>query len=298
MSENLGSQAKISVYPLAGPTAGNSDFAAYYDSVLGGSTHRMWNPYDVVPLAWNHESMGKMAELYAPLTRANPGDRILIDGLRLLVKDKDYAQIDPTRPALPGAVSTAPFGKRIDWLREVAWQHHCGYQCALGINVMTEAPGCPSSTAKYICQQKECPDKLERQPNDRALGAHSDTPRAMRIFRRPAPAGRWSHRLLHQLGRILVVLELALVVLLVGHHVEVAVAGQVEGDHLLLAALLALQRFVDRDADGVRRLSGAGMMPSAFENCTAASKVASCWTARASMSPCSTSALTLGAMPW
>lgn len=162
LSENLGSQAKIAVYPLAGPTAGNEDFATYYDSVLGTSTHRMWNPYDVVPLAWNYESMGRMADLYEPVRRANPGERILIDGLRSLVKDKGYAQIDPTQEALPGAVSDDPNGERVDWLREVAWQHHCGYQCALGINVETEAPGCPSSTAKYICQQKECPDKFQK----------------------------------------------------------------------------------------------------------------------------------------
>ncbi len=45
-------------------------------------------------------------------------------------------------------------------------------------------------------------------------------------------------------------------------------------------------------------LSGAGMMHSDFENCTAASNVATCLTVRGSMSPCSTIALTLGAVPW
>jgi hypothetical protein len=163
LSENLGNSAKISVYPLAGPTPGNSDFATYYDSVLGSSTHRLWNPFDVVPQAWNYESMGKMADLYEPLIRANPAERGLIDGLRSLVQDKDYAQIDPTHPPLSGAVSTDPFGKKADWLGEAGWQHHCGYQCALGISVMTDAPGCPSSTAKYICPQRECPDPFEKK---------------------------------------------------------------------------------------------------------------------------------------
>lgn len=163
LSENLGTKAQISVYPLAGPTAGNADFAAYYNSVLGSSTHRLWNPFDVVPLAWNHESMGRMADLYEPLTRANPAERGLIDGLRSLVKDKDYAQIDPNQPSLSGAVSTDPFGKKADWLGEAGWQHHCGYQCALGINVMTTDPGCPSSTAKYLCQRSDCPDQPEKR---------------------------------------------------------------------------------------------------------------------------------------
>ena len=134
--------AVISVYPLAGPTPGNAAFAAYYGSALGKTTYRMWNPFDVVPLAWNHESMGKMADLYEPLTRANPIERGLIDGLRFLVKDRDYAQISPNRKPLSGAVNPA----EKDWAAQAGWQHHCGYECALGIRIN------PST-------QKECPSK-------------------------------------------------------------------------------------------------------------------------------------------
>ena len=150
LAENLGEKAKISVYTLAGPTSGNADFAAYYESVLGNSTQRLWNPFDVVPLAWNHESMGRMADLYEPLTRANPVERGLLDGLRSLVKDKGYAQIDPSQTSLSGAVST-DLGKKVDWLTEAGWQHHCGYQCALGISIPTKVQGCPSHLDKFLC---------------------------------------------------------------------------------------------------------------------------------------------------
>lgn len=92
LSENLSGKVQISVFPLAGPSPGNTEFAAYYGSVLGGATERLWNPFDAVPLAWNHESMGKLEDLYEPLTRANAVERGLIDGLRSLVKDKGYAQ--------------------------------------------------------------------------------------------------------------------------------------------------------------------------------------------------------------
>lgn len=163
LAEQMETPVQISVYPLAGPTPGNADFVAYYQSVLGSSTHRLWNPYDLVPLAWNHESMGRMADLYEPLTRANPAERGLIDGLRSLVKDKGYTQIDSSRQPLSGAVSTDPEGKKPDWINEAGWQHHCGYQCALGIDVRTSTPDCPSSTAKFLCPQKECPQPFEKK---------------------------------------------------------------------------------------------------------------------------------------
>src|SRR3990170_2779362 len=62
------------------------------------------------------------------------------------------------------------------------------------------------------------------------------------------------HRLGHRRLGVAVVLELAAEVLVVGGHVEVAVAGEVEEDRFLLAALFARERLVDRHADGVVRL--------------------------------------------
>src|SRR5262245_56359024 len=49
----------------------------------------------------------------------------------------------------------------------------------------------------------------------------------------------------HLLGRILVVLELPGQIRLVGREVEEPVTAEVEDDRLLLAFLLALERFVD-----------------------------------------------------
>ena len=53
-----------------------------------------------------------------------------------------------------------------------------------------------------------------------------------------------------------VVRHLAVVELLVGHHVEVAGAGETEDDGLFLAGLLALEGLVDGGADGVAALGG------------------------------------------
>ena len=53
-----------------------------------------------------------------------------------------------------------------------------------------------------------------------------------------------------------VVAHLAIVELLVGHHVKVAGAGQAKDDGLFLAGLLALEGLVDGGADGVAALGG------------------------------------------
>lgn len=167
LSETLTGKVQISVLPLAGPTPGNAEFAAYYYNALGSSTQRLWNPFDVVPLAWNHETMGKMEDLYEPFTRAEPTVRGLIDGLRSIAKDGNYTQIT-TQPSLSGAVSTNPKpGERADWLNEAGWQHHCGYQCAMGISVLSSVPGegtgkggvagCPSKGPQYLCPPNQCP---------------------------------------------------------------------------------------------------------------------------------------------
>ena len=145
---------QIQVYPLAGPTAGNLDFATYYDSRLGPRTDRLHNPYDIVPLAWNVETLGTMADLYEPVAHADDILRGLIDHLRDLVKDKGYSQIKPDAPPLPGAVNPAD----TDFFEQAEWQHHCGYQCPLGIDVAV-SPDCknPPSTLCDQCPQPTAP---------------------------------------------------------------------------------------------------------------------------------------------
>lgn len=129
--------ARIAVYPLAGPTPGNAAFASYYaSSPVGAGTDRMQNPYDVVPLAWNVETLGTMADLYEPLARADDVERGLIDGLRDLVKDKGYTQLAPGVPPLTGALDDG----KPDFAEQAGWQHTCGYQCALGLVAPTFLP--------------------------------------------------------------------------------------------------------------------------------------------------------------
>jgi lipase (class 3) len=122
-------KAEIAVYALAGPTPGNAAFSSYYDSRLGGRTDRIHNPYDIVPLAWNDQTMETMADLYVPVAEADRFERDAIDNLKNLVKDKGYTQLKPGTPPLPGVL----YKEDSTYLGQVGWQHVCGYHCALGL---------------------------------------------------------------------------------------------------------------------------------------------------------------------
>ncbi len=124
-----GGRARIAVYPLAGPTAGNAAFAAYSDSRISAATVRVHNPLDVVPLAWNAGTLGTIPGLYEPLTRPGKALRDLVEAGRLLVAHKHYTQIRPEAPPLPAALNAAA----PDFLQQVGWQHTCGYRCALDL---------------------------------------------------------------------------------------------------------------------------------------------------------------------
>ena len=77
------------------------------------------------------------------------------------------------------------------------------------------------------------------------------------------------------------VAHLAIVVLAVGHHVEVAGTGQADDDVLDLVVLLALYRLVNATRMAWL-LSGAGRMPSHRANSSAASNTLVCSTLCAS----------------
>lgn len=102
--------------------------------------------------------MGRMADLYEPLTRADAVERGLVDALRDLVKHKGYTQIMATQPPLAGALTGPPCSKA-DLATEAGWQHRWGYQCALGIDVLTEIAGCPSKPKAGLCPEDYCPER-------------------------------------------------------------------------------------------------------------------------------------------
>lgn len=143
----------LHVVPLAGPTPGNRDFAAYYDAQLGAHTTRLHNPYDTVPLAWNQTTLRRIADLYAEQDiKPSPAIRAAIELSKGLAAGHDYTQIRADMPPLAGTVYTGESG----FLQQVSWQHTCGYQCALNLNteLLPITPDC-STTPPPPCPQ--CP---------------------------------------------------------------------------------------------------------------------------------------------
>ncbi len=121
------SKAKLAVWGLAGPTAGNADFATYSDSRI--TTHRLHAPYDVVPRAWHASDLRSISSLYGTLAPPSKLERAAICVAIDATKPHHYAQIQPDEPPIPGTLQPS----EAEFLKQVAWQHHCGYICGTGI---------------------------------------------------------------------------------------------------------------------------------------------------------------------
>lgn len=105
----------ITAYPTAGPTAGNQNFASYYEGLLGTSFvyTSKYNVVDVVPQAWELDTMVTVPFLYdAGMYTTTPPDAIIsaftlgaigasVNSTGWLPKFNNYTQITP-RITLPG----------------------------------------------------------------------------------------------------------------------------------------------------------------------------------------------------
>jgi len=65
LAYRFGSASALKVYTFAGPTAGNQDFADYYDRLFqGGRSFRVYNDLDIVPMSW--AALPSIAASYNP----------------------------------------------------------------------------------------------------------------------------------------------------------------------------------------------------------------------------------------
>jgi hypothetical protein len=97
--------AQLACLPFAGPTAGNQDFARYFgESALGSRSTRLFNPFDIVPRVWNHESLNSIPSLYDPHIPAErePLVQFLVRLATVYSWNDNFWQIYPDAPALPG----------------------------------------------------------------------------------------------------------------------------------------------------------------------------------------------------
>ena len=119
--------ATITTTPFAGATAGNTDFAAYSDSILGDSCDRIHNTNDVVPHAWESKSVKEIPDIYSSIgITLNEIERWVIDFAADIIKD--YKQINVSKPL------TFPLNKEYDtFVKQVEYQHKNSYPILLQV---------------------------------------------------------------------------------------------------------------------------------------------------------------------
>lgn len=105
--------ATVTTMPFAGPTAGNEHFAAHSNAKLPNATlpssspasFRYANSLDIVPHAWNEDTLEALKTLYAPDIPENK----IIDSLVELAKSAagagDYTQLTPPDPPWTGTIN-------------------------------------------------------------------------------------------------------------------------------------------------------------------------------------------------
>jgi len=122
-------KATVHAYSFAGPTAGNSAFAAHSDAVIGPRCHRVVNRLDIVPHAWAIEDLQKVPELYDEPVHRPEILRTLVRELDQDVASLDYRHIGNDIIELPGVVDE---GK--PWfVTQAVHQHLDGYLEQLGL---------------------------------------------------------------------------------------------------------------------------------------------------------------------
>jgi hypothetical protein len=94
----------LSVVPSAGPTAGNREFADYYDQRLSPVTTRIWNSIDLVPHLWHKSCLEQIPNLYLPDYQAGKLGEALVNLAIKMSQNTNYSQIRHNTAGLPGTV--------------------------------------------------------------------------------------------------------------------------------------------------------------------------------------------------
>ena len=97
----------VSIYPIAGPTPGDTDFAGYAAQTFGEDYHSVINANDIVPHSWQKDQFAQIPSLYKNAPPFNPGgsggfrlslqDQLAFDGLKKVIDSKTYQRIAAER---------------------------------------------------------------------------------------------------------------------------------------------------------------------------------------------------------
>lgn len=135
----------VYIYPTAGPTAGNAAFAAYFSqtfpqSATGSEPWQVWNAdlansLDVVPCAWNEQTLSSIPDLYTPNITASSDVEDIVAATRLAALNCGYIRIG-TANDLTGSSVQGSGNTLADFQKETLYQHGYAYFQLLGIQAL------------------------------------------------------------------------------------------------------------------------------------------------------------------
>lgn len=127
------SRAAVSAVTFAGPTAGNMDFAALSDRLLGDRCLRIHNTLDIVTHGWDHDSLATVPPLYqAGGITMDGAEKLLFDALMLTLSD--YEQI---QSSIPMTWTIQPGAQYSGFFEQAGTQHFDSYPALLGMPELT-----------------------------------------------------------------------------------------------------------------------------------------------------------------
>lgn len=138
LTEQMGSKnLSVSVYPIAGPTPGDSQFASYAAAKFGENYHSVINNYDIVPSSWQKDRFARIPAMYASSPPFNPGGqrrfqlptsyKLAYDVLKAVIDLKSYQRIAPEKEyAFNGTPNVYP-NQNGSFLTEAGYQHVKAY---------------------------------------------------------------------------------------------------------------------------------------------------------------------------
>lgn len=131
--------ATVKVVSFAGATAGDSDFANYFNQELGQNCQRIHNTNDVVPHGWKKETLKQLPELYSSIgIKMDFKLKIVLDIVIALVRD--YQQVQTS------SAFTWPLDpKQKSYIDQAGVQHRDSYISALKVEnpnkIFNQYPG-------------------------------------------------------------------------------------------------------------------------------------------------------------
>ncbi|HEU4881103.1 MAG TPA: hypothetical protein VFT45_02625 [Longimicrobium sp.] len=142
----------VYLYPTAGPTVGDQDYASFWNSVFPPVTDSsqlqwnqlVWNTMDVVPHAW--ANITALDKIYSPQISTSGCLGIIIAGLVLEVLEAGGTFVQPNNISLPGTFSvwsgSSSSSPMIPYfLVETLYQHVYAYFELLGVDeLLTASP--------------------------------------------------------------------------------------------------------------------------------------------------------------